>query len=189
MKLLNLNPKVIEKNKHRNSLDRVLITIFISISLIALFICIPVVFLNLKANKTLMTLELEVNQYADLINENEELQQKYEEIKVYTEKIQNLKNNTIKTSEILSELNKNIPSEITFINLSFSENGVISINGKATKYDVVPEFLANLQMSDRFTNSKISSITKIEDTDEWDFSLSIEEVIKDGEVISEKTKE
>lgn len=189
MRSINLNPKVIEKNKQKNDLDRILVSVFSIIVIITACICVPIMFLSAKESKKVVTLESEMKQYGALIKENKELQAKYESIKIYTEKIDILKENTKNTSELLTELNKLVPKDIKFENLTLSDDGDMSISGTAKSYQSIPDFLANLQMSEKYSKASIASIESDEESKEYSFSIDIEEVGKNEEQPAEEGQE
>ena len=60
------------------------------------------------------------------------------------------------------------------MSLSFSDTGSINISGESDTYSAIPEFLANLEMSEEFYNVTISYINPIEKT------IEISEAAKEG---------
>lgn len=65
------------------------------------------------------------------------------------------------------------------MSLSFSDTGSINITGESDTYSAIPEFLANLEMSEEFYNVTISYINPIEKT------IEISEAAKEGTNILE----
>ena len=92
----------------------------------------------------------------------------------FIKRVKNIENSTTKTSTILAKINSYVPKEITFMSLSFSDTGSINISGESDTYSAIPEFLANLEMSEEFYNVTISYINPIEKT------IEISEAAKEG---------
>lgn len=161
-KLLNLNPKAIDRAKNKDNIDKALV-IFPIITLLAIIsIATPFLVMNKMISKNILTIEENIAKYSEIIDKNKELKSENDEMEYFINRVNGIKSNTTKTSEVLSKLNSYVPKEINFINLSFSDNGSIDIVGESDTYDAISEFLANLEMSEEFYNAKIGYINPIE---------------------------
>lgn len=161
-KLLNLNPRAINKDENKENLDRLLIRATLLVVCMMAVASIPFFVMNKVINKDIVGLEAEVAKYSEIVEKNIELKANNTMVESFISRIEGVEDNTAKTSTIISKLNSYVPKEITFNSMSFSDSGSISISGESTTYYSIPEFLANLQMSDEFSNAKISNITPIE---------------------------
>lgn len=161
-KLLNLNPRAINKDENKENLDRLLIRATLLVVCMMAVASIAFFVMNKVINKDIVGLEAEVAKYAEIVEKNIELKANNTMVESFISRIEGVEDNTAKTSAIISKLNSYVPKEITFNSMSFSDSGSISISGESTTYYSIPEFLANLQMSDEFSNAKISNITPIE---------------------------
>ncbi|MBM6838676.1 PilN domain-containing protein, partial [Clostridium saudiense] len=112
--------------------------------------------------KDIAVLQSDIDKYSEIVQKNTELKANNANMENFINRIEGVDENTAHTSEIIEKLNSYVPKEITFNAMSFSDSGNISISGEATTYYSIPEFLANLQMSELFSNAKISYITPIE---------------------------
>lgn len=161
-KLLNLNPRSINKEESKENLDRSLLRATALVVCIMAMAAIPFFIMNKVISKDIAGLEIEVAKYAEIVQKNTELKSNNARLESFINRIERVEDNTAKTSVIISKLNSYVPKEITFNSMSFSDSGSISISGESLTYYSIPEFLANLQMSDEFSNAKISNITPIE---------------------------
>lgn len=164
LKMLNLNPSSIDKTRNRADLDKTL-TRLVAIVVVGLgIIAVPLPVVNAIITKEIATVEANIGEYASVIAVNGELKTENNRMQNFINKIHGIKENTIETSNIIEKINTHIPKDITFMNFSFNESGTISISGESKSYDAIPEFLANLEMSDEFNSCSISYINPIEKT-------------------------
>ena len=162
--LLNLNPKVINKEENKEDLDKKLVKATVLVVSVMLVASIPLFVINKIISKDITSLETEVAKYSEIVQKNTDLKANNAKVENFINRIEGVEDNAAKTSIIMAKLNTYVPKEITFNSMSLSDSGSISISGESTTYYSVPEFLANLQMSDEFANAKISNITPIENT-------------------------
>lgn len=163
-KLLNLNPKAIYNVKDKEKLDKLLVTLTVSVLLLMTSISVPFIIINKIMAKDIDSIEAEIVKYAEIVEKNTKLKAENSQIEYFINRVKNIENSTTKTSEILAKVNTYVPEEITFMSLSFSNSGSINISGESDTYSAIPEFLANLEMSEEFSNAKISYINPVEKT-------------------------
>lgn len=163
-KLLNLNPKSIDKAKGKGNLDKLLVTLTSTVLILLMVISVPFIIINSIISKDIASAEAEIIKYAEIIEKNTQLKSENSKMEYFINRIKNIENSTTKTSEVLAKVNTYVPKEITFMSLSFSDSGSINISGESDTYSAIPEFLANLEMSEEFSNAKISYINPIEKT-------------------------
>lgn len=163
-KLLNLNPKAINKVKEKEKLDKLLVTLTLTVLIALMAISVPFIVINKIMDKDIESIEAEVVKYAEIVEKNTQLKAENSQIEYFINRVKNIENSTTKTSEILAKINTYVPKEITFMSLSFSDSGSINISGESDTYSAIPEFLANLEMSEEFSNAKISYINPVEKT-------------------------
>ena len=163
-KLLNLKPKAINKAKGKGNLDKLLVTLTATVLILLMVISVPFIIINSIISKDIETAEAEIVKYAEIIEKNTELKSENSKMEYFINRIKNIEDSTTKTSEILAKINTYVPKEITFMSLSFSDSGSINISGESDTYSAIPEFLANLEMSEEFSNAKISYINPVEKT-------------------------
>lgn len=163
-KLLNLNPKAISKEKKKSNIDGMLfrlpIVTLIGVTSIGLVFTI----MNRSIIKNIIAVEEEISKYNEIVEKNSALKAENSKMEYFIERVKNIENSTTKTSTILAKINSYVPKEITFMSLSFSDTGSINISGESDTYSAIPEFLANLEMSEEFYNVTISYINPIEKT-------------------------
>ena len=161
-KLLNLNPKAINKAKGKGNLDKLLVTVTITVLILLMVISVPFIVMNSIISKDIALAEAEIVKYEKIIEKNTQLKSENSKMEYFINRIKSIEDSTTKTSEVLSKINTYVPKEITFMNLSFSDGGLINISGESDTYSAIPEFLANLEMSEEFFNVKISYINPID---------------------------
>lgn len=161
-KLLNLNPRAIDKAIRKDNIDRILLIVPIITLLAVVSISAPFLVVNKIISNDIIEIEENIARYGEIINRNKELKSENANMEYFINRINGIKDNTSKTSMILSKLNTYVPREINFVNLSFSDTGSINIVGESDTYNAISEFLANLEMSNDFSNAKISYINPIE---------------------------
>ena len=163
-KLLNLSPKTIKKEKDKANIDKVLVRVPILILIAVIAIGIPFLVMNKIITKEIVNIEADIARYNEIVVKNQQLQSEINKMEYFINRIKDIDNSTSNTSEIISKLNTYVPKEITFEGFSFTDSGLINISGKSSTYSAIPEFLANLEMSEEFCNAKISYINPIEET-------------------------
>ena len=163
-KLLNLSPKTIKKEKDKANIDKVLVRVPILILIAVIAIGIPFLVMNKIITKEIANIEADIARYNEIVVKNQQLQSEINKMEYFINRIKDIDNSTSNTSEIISKLNTYVPKEITFEGFSFTDSGLINISGKSSTYSAIPEFLANLEMSEEFCNAKISYINPIEET-------------------------
>lgn len=163
-KLLNLSPKTIKKEKDKANIDKVLVRVPILILIAVIAIGIPFLVMNKIITKEIANIEADIARYNEIVVKNQQLQSEISKMEYFINRIKDIDNSTSNTSEIISKLNTYVPKEITFEGFSFTDSGLINISGKSSTYSAIPEFLANLEMSEEFCNAKISYINPIEET-------------------------
>lgn len=163
-KLLNLSPKTIKKEKDKANIDKVLVRVPILILIAVIAIGIPFLVMNKIITKEIANIEADIARYNEIVVKNQQLQSEINKMEYFINRIKDIDNSTSNTSEIISKLNTYVPKEITFEGFSFTDSGLINISGKSSTYSAIPEFLANLEMSEEFCNAKISCINPIEET-------------------------
>lgn len=163
-KLLNLSPKTIKKEKDKANIDKVLVRVPILILIAVIAIGIPFLVMNKIITKEIANIEADIARYNEIVVKNQQLQSEINKMEYFINRIKDIDNSTSNTSEIISKLNTYVPKEITFEGFSFTDSGLINISGKSSTYSAIPEFLANLEISEEFCNAKISYINPIEET-------------------------
>ena len=163
-KLLNLSPKTIKKEKDKANIDKVLLRVPILILIAIIAIGIPFLVMNKIITKEIANIDADIARYNEIVVKNQQLQSEINKMEYFINRIKDIDNSTSNTSEIISKLNTYVPKEITFEGFSFTDSGLINISGKSSTYSAIPEFLANLEMSEEFCNAKISYINPIEET-------------------------
>ena len=163
-KLLNLSPKTIKKEKDKANIDKVLVRVPILILIAVIAIGIPFLVMNKIITKEIANIEADIARYNEIVVKNQQLQSEINKMEYFINRIKDIDNSTSNTSGIISKLNTYVPKEITFEGFSFTDSGLINISGKSSTYSAIPEFLANLEMSEEFCNAKISYINPIEET-------------------------
>lgn len=163
-KLLNLSPKTIKKEKDKANIDKVLVRVPILILIAIIAIVTPFLVMNKIITKEIANIDADIARYNEIVVKNQQLQSEINKMEYFINRIKDIDNSTSNTSEIISKLNTYVPKEITFEGVSFTDSGLINISGKSSTYSAIPEFLANLEMSEEFCNAKISYINPIEET-------------------------
>lgn len=163
-KLLNLSPKTIKKEKDKANIDKVLVRVPILILIAIIAIVTPFLVINKIITKEIANIDADIARYNEIVVKNQQLQSEINKMEYFINRIKDIDNSTSNTSEIISKLNTYVPKEITFEGFSFTDSGLINISGKSSTYSAIPEFLANLEMSEEFCNAKISYINPIEET-------------------------
>ena len=163
-KLLNLSPKTIKKEKDKANIDKVLVRVPILILIAIIAIVTPFLVMNKIITKEIANIDADIARYNEIVVKNQQLQSEINKMEYFINRIKDIDNSTSNTSEIISKLNTYVPKEITFEGFSFTDSGLINISGKSATYSAIPEFLANLEMSEEFCNAKISYINPIEET-------------------------
>lgn len=163
-KLLNLSPKTIKKEKDKANIDKVLVRVPILILIAIIAIVTPFLVINKIITKEIANIDADIARYNEIVVKNQQLQSEINKMEYLINRIKDIDNSTSNTSEIISKLNTYVPKEITFEGFSFTDSGLINISGKSSTYSAIPEFLANLEMSEEFCNAKISYINPIEET-------------------------
>ena len=163
-KLLNLSPKTIKKEKDKANIDKVLVRVPILILIAIIAIVTPFLVINKIITKEIANIDADIARYNEIVVKNQQLQSEISKMEYFINRIKDIDNSTSNTSEIISKLNTYVPKEITFEGFSFTDSGLINISGKSSTYSAIPEFLANLEMSEEFCNAKISYINPIEET-------------------------
>ena len=163
-KLLNLSPKTIKKEKDKANIDKVLVRVPILILIAIIAIVTPFLVINKIITKEIANIDADIARYNEIVVKNQQLQSEISKMEYFINRIKDIDNSTSNTSEIISKLNTYVPKEITFEGFSFTDSGLINISGKSSTYSAIPEFLANLEMSEEFCNEKISYINPIEET-------------------------
>ena len=163
-KLLNLSPKTIKKEKDKANIDKVLLRVPILILIAIIAIVTPFLVINKIITKEIANIDADIARYNEIVVKNQQLQSEISKMEYFINRIKDIDNSTSNTSEIISKLNTYVPKEITFEGFSFTDSGLINISGKSSTYSAIPEFLANLEMSEEFCNAKISYINPIEET-------------------------
>lgn len=163
-KLLNLSPKTIKKEKDKANIDKVLVRVPILILIAVIAIVTPFLVMNKIITKEIANIDADIARYNEIVVKNQQLQSEINKMEYFINRIKDIDNSTSNTSEIISKLNTYVPKEITFEGFSFTDSGLINISGKSSTYSAIPEFLANLEMSEEFCNAKISYINPIEET-------------------------
>lgn len=163
-KLLNLSPKTIKKEKDKANIDKVLVRVPILILIAIITIVTPFLVINKIITKEIANIDADIARYNEIVVKNQQLQSEISKMEYFINRIKDIDNSTSNTSEIISKLNTYVPKEITFEGFSFTDSGLINISGKSSTYSAIPEFLANLEMSEEFCNAKISYINPIEET-------------------------
>ena len=163
-KLLNLSPKTIKKERDKANIDKVLVRVPILILIAVIAIGIPFLVMNKIIKKEIANIDADIARYNEIVVKNQQLQSEISKMEYFINRIKDIDNSTSNTSEIISKLNTYVPKEITFEGFSFTDSGLINISGKSSTYSAIPEFLANLEMSEEFCNAKISYINPIEET-------------------------
>ena len=163
-KLLNLSPKTIKKENDKANIDKVLVRVPILILIAIIAIVTPFLVINKIITKEIANIDADIARYNEIVVKNQQLQSEISKMEYFINRIKDIDNSTSNTSEIISKLNTYVPKEITFEGFSFTDSGLINISGKSSTYSAIPEFLANLEMSEEFCNAKISYINPIEET-------------------------
>lgn len=163
-KLLNLSPKTIKKEKDKANIDKVLVRVPILILIAIIAIVTPFLVINKIITKEIANIDADIARYNEIVVKNQQLQSEISKMEYFINRIKDIDNSTSNTSEVISKLNTYVPKEITFEGFSFTDSGLINISGKSSTYSAIPEFLANLEMSEEFCNAKISYINPIEET-------------------------
>ena len=163
-KLLNLSPKTIKKEKDKANIDKLLVRVPILILIAIIAIVTPFLVINKIITKEIANIDADIARYNEIVVKNQQLQSEISKMEYFINRIKDIDNSTSNTSEIISKLNTYVPKEITFEGFSFTDSGLINISGKSSTYSAIPEFLANLEMSEEFCNAKISYINPIEET-------------------------
>ena len=163
-KLLNLSPKTIKKEKDKANIDKVLVRVPILILIAIIAIVTPFLVINKIITKEIANIDADIARYNEIVVKNQQLQSEISKMEYFINRIKDIDNSTSNTSEIISKLNTYVPKEITFEGFSFTDSGLINISRKSSTYSAIPEFLANLEMSEEFCNAKISYINPIEET-------------------------
>ncbi|MGL5086044.1 MAG: PilN domain-containing protein [Clostridium sp.] len=157
-KIINLNPRIIEENKNNKKTNKIMSRICIIVVVILLLLSFPIKYINKVIQNNVEQLSNEVEKNSDVLGDNLVLKKEQKELELMIESITNINETRRDTSNIIEKINKHIPKSLKFLDFCFDENGLIEINGETSNYNAIPEFLANLEMSEDFTNIKLGEI-------------------------------
>lgn len=161
-KLLNLNPTIISKEIKKSNINRLVIKVPIIILTSIIIAGFSFCIINNIISRDINVIEKNINRYLEILEKNDKLKSENNKMQYFINKIDNIENGTKKTSYILESINNYVPKEISFFSLSLSEDSVINIIGESDSYEKIAVFLANLEMSEKFSNVTISYINPIE---------------------------
>lgn len=65
-------------------------------------------------------------------------------------------------SKIITEIGQKVPEEMELISISFTDDGGLKVSGQAQNYNLVAQFLVNLQNMDIISEVEPASITQQE---------------------------
>lgn len=157
-KIINLNPRIIEENKNNKKTNKIMSRICLIVVIILLILSFPIKYINKVIQNNVEQLSKEVEKNSDVLSDNLVLKKEKKELELMIESITNINETRRDTSNIIEKINKHIPQSLKFLDFSFDENGLIKINGETSNYNAIPEFLANLEMSQDFINIKLGEI-------------------------------
>lgn len=97
-----------------------------------------------------------------------------EELAAYKQKIDTINSITkdrVVSSDRIKEIQQYIPKEgvLQFDSFNYTKAGFV-INGRANRYNAISEFVANLQMSKKYSSARITNITG---SSTFSFSINI----------------
>jgi len=175
MKELNLIPYEL-KEKRDKEISVFKTIMYISIVIIILFplFYIPNYVLNSYKLKE-SQLKSKISANAGINIEKENLSSEIKKYKDINAKIDSIKNQKIISSNRIRGIQKSIPTDITLSQLTYNKNSIV-INGFTGNYNSISEFVANLQQTDDYKNSRISniaSVIKIGDKTLYNFTINI----------------
>lgn len=174
-KELNLNPKSLDKAITKGDINNTIKISCIVLSLFMILIYVVIKITSLVTIENTNNISEKLKLEGQTINENETLKKQISNMEGFLEKMNFIKDKTINTSEIFSNISPLMPQDLKFTNISLV-NKEISIIGETTNYNSIAELLANLQTSKNYKTSNITSVTYNKSSNSYNFNLVIEAV-------------
>ncbi|WP_024613235.1 PilN domain-containing protein [Clostridium sp. Ade.TY] len=161
-KQLNLNPKSIEKY-NKKDIGKLLIAVYL-ILMILLFINAGVIYYNNKSlEKNNELVKSEIKNYKEAGSNYNNISNDIKNKEVFINKMKKI-DKDVSAWEYLENLKKYFPSNVFLEDITFKKDGITMI-GTANSEDEVTVFLANLQMSKLYKDSRVISIEDVEIAD------------------------
>ena len=161
-KQLNLNPKSIEKHK-KKCIGKVLIAVYLII-IILLFINAGIIYYNNKSlERNSELLKSEIKNYKEQGSNYNNISNDIKNKEAFINKVKNIDRN-VSAWEYLNNLKKYFPQNVSLESITFKEDG-INMVGIANSDEDITIFLANLQMSKLYKDSRLISTEDIEIND------------------------
>lgn len=120
------------------------------------------------------TTEEKLNSYGDVDQQYNDALQKVNNLKLIAEAFDNLKNNDIKVSEIIKDFEEKFPESVILKEFDLNE-GVITLNGIASKYDDVARLILKLRELDYVNSVRLSFIDSniFNDEESYEFNVTV----------------
>ena len=156
---LNLIPYELKAKKQKKSKQLKIISIIsICAAVLLLGILVPKAYLQFLDNKESL-INAKISSNKDIVDEKTKMDNEIQQYTSYNNKVQKLIKEKPLIKDKIQNLEKYIPKDIYFSDLTYSE-GVITINGTASDFNSINVFAANLEMSQQYSNAKINLINK-----------------------------
>jgi type IV pilus assembly protein PilN len=173
MKELNLIPYNMKEEKiKRSKYQSYIIYLLLIIVILAAGIIVPSTNLsNLQSQE--IQLQKQVQNSKTSISDNATIQKELSDLKNYTDKVDFLTKSKVSTSDRLEALEQNVPSDVVFTELNYTETG-IKIKATASYYNSICEMSAQLETSKNYTKSEINEISYDDTKSLYTFSITLE---------------
>lgn len=172
MNELNLIPYGIKQKKQRVFIIRQYIAYaIILICILFMGLYIPNFLLHQFKNQEQRLLD-QVNENKAAVRERELIATEIENYNNKIKVIDTLINNKIKAADKIRELEQYTPTDVKVLNMNYNSTG-ITIQGTAGDYNSTAEFAANLEMSKKYKQSKIISISKDNAINSYIFTIEL----------------
>lgn len=175
MRELNLIPYELKEKRNKDvSILKATVSIIIFIMILFVLLYIPNHILNTYKLKE-SQLKLKVSSNSGINVEKENLSSEIKNYKNLNVKIDTIKSGKVISSDKIRGIQKSVPGDITLSVLTYNKNSIV-INGFTGNYNSISEFVANLQQTDDYKNSRINniaSVMKIGDKTLYNFTINI----------------
>lgn len=157
---LNLLPDFLREKKQKKIQSRkYFVAGFCIFCVMFLLVCFPILkSIKVQSNEQKYKKQVEKLNIDTLITRNENIKNEIESYNQYINKVEYLSKNKILVSQKIRELEQYVPADIVFNNLTCGEDELI-INGTAKSLSSISNFAANIQISGKYKDVRIGSVT------------------------------
>lgn len=158
---LNLIPYELKakRKKIKNVIELSSIAVVILI-IFAVILVVPRVILMTLENEEKTIIE-KIAGDSHILTENANLLKESDSYKVYIDKVDTMKKEQVLVSDKVKGIDKSAPQKVIITEITLAK-GLLTIAGDTENYTLIAAFVANLQLTPEYRNSKITSVNAIE---------------------------